>query len=35
MWDNRSVLHRGRPFDRSQFRRIMHRTTVMGDGPTA
>jgi len=34
MWDNRSVLHRGRPFDRTRFRRLMHRTTVAGDGPT-
>ncbi len=34
MWDNRVVVHRGRPWDESRFRRIMHRTTVMGDGPT-
>jgi alpha-ketoglutarate-dependent 2,4-dichlorophenoxyacetate dioxygenase len=34
MWDNRSVLHRGRPFDRARYRRMMHRTTVVGDGPT-
>jgi alpha-ketoglutarate-dependent 2,4-dichlorophenoxyacetate dioxygenase len=33
MWDNRAVLHRGRPWD-AQYRRVMHRTTVAGDGPT-
>ena len=35
MWDNRAVLHRGRPWDESQYRRVMHRTTVAGEGPTA
>jgi alpha-ketoglutarate-dependent 2,4-dichlorophenoxyacetate dioxygenase len=35
MWDNRCVLHRGRPWDVGQYRRVMHRTTVAGDGPTA
>ena len=35
MWDNRAVLHRGRPWDESRYRRKMHRTTVAGDGPTA
>ena len=34
MWDNRAMLHRGRPWDGSRFRRVMHRTTVAGDGPT-
>jgi alpha-ketoglutarate-dependent 2,4-dichlorophenoxyacetate dioxygenase len=34
MWDNRCVLHRGRPWD-GRHRRVMHRTTVAGDGPTA
>jgi alpha-ketoglutarate-dependent 2,4-dichlorophenoxyacetate dioxygenase len=34
MWDNRCVLHRGRPWDERQ-RRVMHRTTVAGAGPTA
>ena len=33
MWDNRAVLHRGRPWD-PRHRRVMHRTTVAGDGPT-
>lgn len=34
MWDNRCVLHRGRPWDERRHRRIMHRTTVAGAGPT-
>ena len=34
MWDNRCMLHRGRPWDGTRFRRVMHRTTVAGDGPT-
>ena len=33
MWDNRAVLHRGRPWD-TRHRRVMHRTTVAGEGPT-
>jgi alpha-ketoglutarate-dependent 2,4-dichlorophenoxyacetate dioxygenase len=35
MWDNRCMLHRGRPWDESQYRRVMRRTTVAGHGPTA
>jgi len=35
MWDNRCMLHRGRPWDESKHRRVMHRTTVAGEGPTA
>ena len=35
MWDNRCVLHRGRPWDEQRYRRVMHRTTVAGAGPTA
>ena len=35
MWDNRCMLHRGRPWDESRYRRVMHRTTVAGAGPTA
>ncbi|HET7341556.1 MAG TPA: TauD/TfdA family dioxygenase [Methylomirabilota bacterium] len=34
MWDNRAVLHRGREWDTRRYRRVMHRTTVAGDGPT-
>ena len=32
IWDNRSVLHRGRTYD-PNARRVMHRATVAGDGP--
>ena len=35
MWDNRCMLHRGRPWDENRYRRVMHRTTVAGEGPTA
>jgi alpha-ketoglutarate-dependent 2,4-dichlorophenoxyacetate dioxygenase len=35
MWDNRAVLHRGRTWDATQHRRVMRRTTIAGDGPTA
>ncbi|HEX9747059.1 MAG TPA: TauD/TfdA family dioxygenase [Methylomirabilota bacterium] len=35
MWDNRCMLHRGRPWDESRYRRVMHRSTVAGAGPTA
>ena len=34
MWDNRCLLHRGRPWDGTKHRRVMHRTTVAGVGPT-
>jgi alpha-ketoglutarate-dependent 2,4-dichlorophenoxyacetate dioxygenase len=34
IWDNRCTLHRGRPWNESRYRRVMHRTTVAGDGPT-
>ena len=29
MWDNRMVMHRGRPYD-PKYKRVMHRTTVAG-----
>jgi alpha-ketoglutarate-dependent 2,4-dichlorophenoxyacetate dioxygenase len=35
IWDNRSVLHRGHAWDADIYRRVMHRTTVAGDWPTA
>ena len=35
IWDNRCMLHRGRPWDAKRHMRVMHRTTVAGDGPTA
>jgi alpha-ketoglutarate-dependent 2,4-dichlorophenoxyacetate dioxygenase len=30
MWDNRCTLHRGTTFDKTQYRRTLHRTTVAG-----
>ena len=33
IWDNRAVLHRGRPWNPAA-RRILHRTTVADEGPT-
>ena len=35
IWDNRCCLHRGRPWDKARYRRVMYRTTVAGIGPTA
>ena len=32
MWDNRCTMHRVTPYDLAE-RRVMHRTTVVGDGP--
>lgn len=32
-WDNRSAMHRARPFDDKAYRRRMHRTTLVGDVP--
>ena len=34
MWDNWSVLHRGNAWPDEEYRGVMHRTTVAGDGPT-
>ncbi|MDA1065821.1 MAG: TauD/TfdA family dioxygenase [Verrucomicrobia bacterium] len=34
MWDNRCSLHRGRPWDAENARRVLRRTTLLGDGPT-
>ena len=34
MWDNRCCMHRGRSWEKARYRRIMHRTTVAGIGPT-
>jgi alpha-ketoglutarate-dependent 2,4-dichlorophenoxyacetate dioxygenase len=33
MWDNRCTMHRARDYDMS-YKRDLHRTTVMDDGPT-
>ncbi len=35
MYDNRAVLHRATPYAITDHPRILHRTTVAGDGPTA
>ena len=34
VYDNRLCLHRGRPWDYGRFKRVLHRTTLAGDGPT-
>ena len=35
MWDNRAVLHRGHDYDEVNSKRLLIRTTLAGDGPTA
>jgi len=35
IWDNRCLLHRATPYDAQRHKRLMQRTTVAGDGPTA
>ena len=35
MYDNRAALHRARPYKITEHPRILHRTTVAGEGPTA
>ncbi len=34
IWDNRRALHRGRPYDADNERRVMHRVTIEGKGKT-
>ncbi len=34
MYDNRAALHRARPYKITEHPRILHRTTVMGEGST-
>jgi alpha-ketoglutarate-dependent 2,4-dichlorophenoxyacetate dioxygenase len=34
VYDNRAALHRARPYKITEHPRILHRTTVMGEGPT-
>ena len=34
MYDNRAALHRARPYAITTHPRVLHRTTVMGEGPT-
>ena len=33
MWDNLAFMHRAMPYDLEFHRRLLHRTTVLGDGP--
>jgi len=33
-YDNRAALHRARPYAISEHPRVLHRTTVAGEGPT-
>jgi taurine dioxygenase len=33
MWDNRCTMHSVQPFDNARIRRVMHRVTLVGDGP--
>ncbi len=35
IWDNRCLLHRATPYDAVRHQRLMQRTTVAGDAPTA
>jgi alpha-ketoglutarate-dependent 2,4-dichlorophenoxyacetate dioxygenase len=34
MYDNRTLMHRARPYDITRHPRVLHRTTLTGDGPT-
>jgi alpha-ketoglutarate-dependent 2,4-dichlorophenoxyacetate dioxygenase len=34
IWDNRCILHRGKPYDADRYRRRMHQTRVAGVRPT-
>lgn len=34
MYDNRAALHRARPYAITEHPRVLHRTTVAGEGPT-
>jgi taurine dioxygenase len=33
MWDNRCTLHRATTFDKTQYKRKLHRTTIAGKTP--
>jgi taurine dioxygenase len=33
LWDNRCTLHRGTPFDKQRYVRLVHRTWVRGEAP--
>lgn len=34
LWDNRRVMHRGKPWPEGDYIRVMHRSTVAGDAPS-
>ena len=34
IYDNRLCLHRARPWEMDRYKRVLHRTTIAGDGPT-
>ena len=34
IYDNRLCLHRARPWEMNRYKRVLHRTTIAGDGPT-
>ncbi|MBT7614543.1 MAG: TauD/TfdA family dioxygenase, partial [Rhodospirillaceae bacterium] len=34
IWDNRCLLHRGRPYDADRYRRYIRQNRVCGVGPT-
>ena len=31
MWDNRCTMHRAMPYDVANVRRVLHRTTIVGE----
>ena len=33
LWDNRCTMHAVMPYDAANLHRVMHRTTIVGDGP--
>ena len=33
MWDNRCTLHRATPYDKTRYKRKLHRTTIAGKSP--
>ena len=33
MWDNRCTLHRATTFDKTRYKRKLHRTTIAGKTP--
>ncbi|MEK9726148.1 MAG: TauD/TfdA family dioxygenase, partial [Rhodospirillaceae bacterium] len=35
MWDNRRMLHKATPYDTAKERRVMRRTTIVGEAPVA